>query len=111
MSDTPEFFLLLFYFYLKKSNFKLLKILIFKDMLKLQQTNIILKIITRDRGIAFRFEYFEDYYAKQEIECIRILTIVLRGNGEVEEMRKILILVLSKLFGTMVTKWCRYETD
>ena len=60
--------------------------------------------IVSDRGAAFTSKDFEEYCADQNIEHIKITTGAPKGNGQVERMHSIMIVVLSKLAQEDCTK-------
>ncbi|CAH2095785.1 unnamed protein product [Euphydryas editha] len=55
------------------------------------------RIIT-DRGTAFTSNEFEEYCKEENIQHIKITTGILRGNGPVEIIHRVII--------PMLTKWC-----
>ncbi|GBM86924.1 hypothetical protein AVEN_151823-1 [Araneus ventricosus] len=77
--------------------------------LKLQQTVFgnPSRIIT-DRGSVFIAKEFETYCSEEGIQHLKITTGIPRGNGQIERMHRILILVLSKLSRDDPTKWFKH---
>ncbi|GBM48346.1 hypothetical protein AVEN_37803-2-1, partial [Araneus ventricosus] len=79
------------------------------EKLKLQQKTFGNKVrIITDRGSVFTSKAFSDYCTEEGIQHLQIATAVLRGNGQVERIRRTLIPVLTKLSLDDSTKWYKY---
>lgn len=63
--------------------------------------------IISNRGTAFTSIDFEEYCSQENIEHIITTTGVPRGNGQVEEVNRIIIPVLTKLYLSNASKWYR----
>ncbi|GFX34693.1 retrovirus-related Pol polyprotein from transposon 17.6 [Trichonephila clavipes] len=64
--------------------------------------------IISDRGSAFTSKLFNDYCDEENIQHLQIATGVSRGNGQVEQIHRTLIPVLTKLSLDDSTKWYKY---
>lgn len=61
--------------------------------------------IISDQGTAFTSRDFKQYCQDKEIEHVTIVTCVLRGNGQIERINRILIPLLTKLTAPNPAEW------
>ena len=64
--------------------------------------------IVTDRASAFTSNIFAESCRTDNIELVHIVTGVPRGNGQVERINRIIILVLTKLSMPNPAEWFRY---